>query len=71
MLFRSNRTGITLTESFAMHPASAVVGLYFWRPETQYFGVGKLERDQVEAYARRKSLPTETAERWLAPNLGY
>ena len=71
LLDATNRTGITLTESFAMHPASAVAGLYFWRPETQYFGVGKLERDQVEAYARRKGLPTETAERWLAPNLGY
>ena len=50
------RAGITLTESFAMLPAAAVSGYYFWRPEAQYFGVGKIGRDQVEDYARRKGM---------------
>lgn len=54
-----------------MLPASAVSGSYFWRPEAQYFGVGKIERDQVEQYAARKNLPVDVAERWLAPNLAY
>ena len=62
---------ITLTESFAMLPAASVSGLYFWRPESQYFGVGKIGRDQVEDYARRKGLDVPTMERWLAPNLHY
>jgi 5-methyltetrahydrofolate--homocysteine methyltransferase len=65
------RAGITLTESYAMLPASAVSGYYFWRPESQYFGVGKLDRDQVEDYARRKGMPVDQVERWLAPVLGY
>jgi len=64
-------TGISLTESFAMLPASSVSGYYFWRPEAQYFGVGKIERDQVEDYARRKGLDVPAVERWLAPNLNY
>jgi 5-methyltetrahydrofolate--homocysteine methyltransferase len=63
--------GITLTESFAMLPAASVSGWYFWRPEAQYFGVGKVERDQVEEYARRKGMDVPTMERWLAPNLNY
>ena len=67
----TERAGITLTESFAMLPASAVSGYYFWRPESQYFGVGKIERDQVEDYARRKGMDVAMAERWLAPVLGY
>ena len=71
LLEATERAGITLTESFAMLPASAVSGTYFWRSEAQYFGVGKIERDQVEDYARRKSIPVEAAERWLAPNLAY
>jgi 5-methyltetrahydrofolate--homocysteine methyltransferase len=71
VLEATERAGITLTESFAMLPASAVSGLYFWRPEARYFGVGKIERDQVESYARRKGMPVEVAERWLAPNLAY
>jgi 5-methyltetrahydrofolate--homocysteine methyltransferase len=71
LLEATERAGITLTESFAMFPASAVSGLYFWRPEARYFGVGKIERDQVESYARRKGMPVEVAERWLAPNLAY
>jgi 5-methyltetrahydrofolate--homocysteine methyltransferase len=65
------RAGITLTESFAMLPTASVSGYYFWRPESQYFGVGKLERDQVEDYARRKGMDVSAAERWLAPNLNY
>jgi len=64
-------TGIRLTESFAMTPAAAVSGWYFWHPDARYFGVGKIGRDQVEDYARRKGMPVETVERWLAPNLGY
>jgi 5-methyltetrahydrofolate--homocysteine methyltransferase len=48
-----------------------VSGYYFWRPEAQYFGVGKIERDQVEDYARRKGLDVPAVERWLAPNLNY
>jgi 5-methyltetrahydrofolate--homocysteine methyltransferase len=64
-------TGITLTESFAMWPGAAVSGLYFANPESYYFGVGKVERDQVEDYARRKAWPVETCERWLAPVLNY
>jgi 5-methyltetrahydrofolate--homocysteine methyltransferase len=64
-------TGITLTESFAMRPGASVSGWYFWRPEARYFGVGKLGRDQIADYARRKRMPLSEVERWLAPNLGY
>jgi 5-methyltetrahydrofolate--homocysteine methyltransferase len=71
LLGAETSAGITLTESFAMLPAAAVSGLYFWRPEAQYFGVGKIGRDQVEDYARRKGLDVATMERWLAPNLHY
>jgi 5-methyltetrahydrofolate--homocysteine methyltransferase len=63
--------GIKLTESFAMWPGSAVSGLYFAHPESHYFGVGKVERDQVEDYARRKGWTVEEAERWLSPVLNY
>jgi 5-methyltetrahydrofolate--homocysteine methyltransferase len=63
--------GITLTESFAMLPTASVSGYYFWHPQSQYFGVGKIERDQVEDYARRKGMDVATAERWLSPNLNY
>jgi 5-methyltetrahydrofolate--homocysteine methyltransferase len=65
------RTGIALTESFAMTPTAAVSGWYFWHPEARYFGVGKIGRDQVEDYARRKGMTVADAERWLSPNLGY
>ena len=65
------RAGIRLTESFAMWPGSSVSGLYFSNPESRYFGLGKIERDQVEDYARRKGWSVETAERWLAPVLNY
>jgi 5-methyltetrahydrofolate--homocysteine methyltransferase len=63
--------GVRLTESFAMWPAAAVSGFYFSNPESRYFAVGKLGRDQVEDYARRKQLDLAAAERWLSPNLGY
>ena len=64
-------TGITLTESFAMTPPASVSGLYFAHPEAHYFGVGKIERDQVEDYAARKGWDLRTAERWLGPILNY
>ncbi len=62
---------IQLTESFAMWPGSSVSGLYFSHPDSHYFGVGRIERDQVEDYARRKGWAAEEAERWLAPVLNY
>ncbi|HEX6107032.1 MAG TPA: methionine synthase [Gemmatimonadales bacterium] len=71
LLEPERHAGITLTESFAMLPGAAVSGWYFWRPEARYFGVGKVGRDQVEDYARRKGLDQATMERWLAPNLNY
>jgi 5-methyltetrahydrofolate--homocysteine methyltransferase len=63
--------GITLTESFAMWPPASVSGFYFSHPQAQYFAVGKIGRDQVEDYARRKSLELKKTERWLAPALAY
>ena len=63
--------GMRLTESFAMWPGAAVCGLYFSHPESRYFGVGKLDRDQVEDYAARKGWTITEAERWLAPILNY
>jgi 5-methyltetrahydrofolate--homocysteine methyltransferase len=65
------RAGVKLTESFAMWPGSSVSGLYFSHPESRYFGVGKIEKDQVEDYARRKGWMLGEAERWLAPILNY
>ncbi len=65
------RIALKLTESFAMWPGSAVSGLYFSHPESAYFGVGRVERDQVEDYAARKGWSVEEAERWLAPILNY
>ncbi|MGE5624118.1 MAG: methionine synthase [Bacillota bacterium] len=65
------RGGIRLTEHYAMWPAAAVSGFYFSHPESGYFAVGRINRDQVEDYARRKGMDLPTAERWLAPNLGY
>jgi 5-methyltetrahydrofolate--homocysteine methyltransferase len=64
-------TGIRLTESFAMYPTAAVSGWYIAHPESHYFAIGKIDRDQVEDYARRKGQSVEEAERWLSPNLGY
>jgi 5-methyltetrahydrofolate--homocysteine methyltransferase len=63
--------GIELTESFAMWPGASVSGLYFAHPQSHYFGVGKIERDQVEDYAARKGWTVAEAERWLAPVLNY
>lgn len=65
------RVGIVLTESCAMQPAASVSGYYFSHPGARYFGIGRIARDQVAAYARRKGLDLPTAERWLAPVLGY
>ncbi|MBO6898405.1 MAG: methionine synthase [Shimia sp.] len=64
-------TGVTLTESMAMWPGSSVSGLYIGHPDSYYFGVGKVERDQVADYAQRKGMDIEEAERWLAPILNY
>ncbi len=64
-------TGVTLTESFAMWPASSVSGFYFAHPDARYFGLGRIERDQVEDYARRKGESVEWVEKWLAPSLAY
>ena len=65
------RTGIKLTESFAMWPASSVSGLYFSHPQAAYFGVGRIDRDQVEDYAKRKGVTLGEMEKWLAPILSY
>jgi 5-methyltetrahydrofolate--homocysteine methyltransferase len=70
-LLEAERIGVSLTESYAMWPGAAVCGLYFSHPQSAYFGVGKIERDQVEDYARRKGWSVEEAERWLAPILNY
>jgi len=64
-------TGIKLTESFAMFPASSVSGFYFAHPKSSYFSVGKIQRDQVEDYAQRKGMSITECERWLSPALGY
>ncbi|GGY38210.1 methionine synthase [Parvularcula lutaonensis] len=71
LLSAEENAGITLTESFAMQPGAAVSGLYFAHPDAHYFGTGKIAKDQVEDYARRKGWDLPTAERWLAPILAY
>ena len=71
ILEAERQAGIRLTESFAMYPASSVSGYYFSHPESKYFGLGKIEKDQVEEYAERKGMKVEEVERWLAPNLAY
>jgi len=65
------RAGIKLTESYAMWPGSSVSGFYFSHPDARYFGIGKIERDQVEDYARRKGMSVDEIERWLGPILNY
>jgi 5-methyltetrahydrofolate--homocysteine methyltransferase len=70
-LLQAERIGVKLTESFAMWPGAAVCGLYFSHPQSRYFGVGKIERDQVEDYAKRKGWSIVECERWLAPILNY
>ncbi|MGX7927719.1 methionine synthase [Tsuneonella sp. HG094] len=69
LLKAGDHTGITLTESFAMLPTAAVSGFYFGHPESEYFGVARIGRDQVQDYARRRDVDIATAERWLRPNL--
>ena len=64
-------TAIELTESCAMQPAAAVCGFYFAHPLARYFAVGRIDRDQVEDYARRKNLAPAVVEKWLAQNLSY
>lgn len=71
LLDATNQTGISLTESFAMFPAASVSGLYFAHPESRYFSVDRITKDQVDNYAARKGTSVEDVERWLAPNLGY
>jgi 5-methyltetrahydrofolate--homocysteine methyltransferase len=69
MLDIENRTGISLTESFAMYPTAAVSGFYFSHPESKYFAVGKIGDDQLVEYAKRKNIPYDYAKKWLSPNL--
>ncbi len=71
LLDPERNAGIRITDSFAMVPTAAVSGWYFAHPQARYFGLGKIYRDQVEDYARRKGMSVREAERWLAPNLGY
>jgi 5-methyltetrahydrofolate--homocysteine methyltransferase len=71
LLDAESNTGMQLTESFAMWPGSSVSGLYFAHPESRYFAVGKIDRDQVADYAERKGMTVAAVERWLGPNLGY
>nr|WP_236775131.1 methionine synthase [Agrobacterium tumefaciens] len=71
LLDATNAAGVELTESYAMWPGSSVSGIYIGHPESYYFGVAKVERDQVLDYARRKDMPVEEVERWLGPVLNY
>jgi 5-methyltetrahydrofolate--homocysteine methyltransferase len=71
LLDAERAAGMTLTESCAMMPAASVSGLYFAHPESRYFAVDRITREQVESYAARKGMPVADVERWLAPNLGY
>jgi 5-methyltetrahydrofolate--homocysteine methyltransferase len=71
LLDAGKNAGITLTESYAMIPTAAVSGFYFSHPESRYFAVGKVERDQVADYAHRKGMDLAACERWLAPILNY
>ncbi|MFL5109118.1 MAG: vitamin B12 dependent-methionine synthase activation domain-containing protein, partial [Microvirga sp.] len=70
-ILKCDEIGMELTESYAMTPTAAVSGLYFAHPEAHYFGVGRIERDQVEDYARRKGMSIPEVERWLGPVLNY
>jgi len=70
-LLQADRIGMELTSSFAMTPAASVSGLYIGHPESVYFAVGRIERDQVQDYALRKGMDLRTAERWLGPILNY
>ena len=68
---KAGKSGVFLTEHYAMFPAAAVSGWYFAHPEAQYFAVGKVDQDQVQCYSKRKGQELAVTERWLAPNLGY
>jgi 5-methyltetrahydrofolate--homocysteine methyltransferase len=70
-MLAAERAGMRLTESFAMYPASSVSGFYFSHPQSRYFAVGKVDRDQMTDYARRKAMPLAELERWLGPVLAY
>lgn len=70
-LLEAEKIGITLTESYAMYPGAAVSGFYFSNPQSKYFGLGKIEKDQVVDYAKRKGMSVEEIEKWLSPNLSY
>jgi len=70
-LLEAEKVGITLTESYAMYPGAAVSGFYFSNPNSKYFGLGKIEKDQVVDYAKRKRMSVEEIEKWLSPNLSY
>ena len=71
LLGATEKASIDLTESFAMMPASSVSGYYFSHPSSQYFGIGRIGKDQVKDYAKRRGVSVEQAEKWLAPNLNY
>jgi len=71
LLEAEKNADINLTESFAMHPASSVSGMYFSHPDSKYFGLGKISKDQLEDYAKRKQASIEEMEKWLSPNLNY
>ena len=71
LLEAEKNTAMTLTENFAMLPASSVSGYYFSHPDSQYFGIGRIGRDQVEDYARRRGVSVDQAEKWLSPILIY
>ncbi len=71
LLDTEKKIGVSLTESYAMYPAASVSGVYYAHPDSKYFGLGKIERDQVEDYAIRKGLSIEEIEKWLSPNLNY
>ena len=70
-LLKPEEIGMALTESLAMTPTAAVSGYYFGHPESKYFGLGKIDRSQVEDFAARKNMSVEAAEKWLRPNLNY
>jgi len=71
LLNAEKNAGIKLTESLAMFPVSSVSGLYFSHPESKYFGLGKINKDQIVEYAKRKNMEINDIEKWLSPNLIY
>jgi len=70
-LLEADKLGLALTESFAMTPAASVSGLIFASPEAKYFSVGRVGKDQIEDYAKRRGMDLAEIERWLRPNLAY